>query len=80
MFILVYLFVCVCLCVRKNSRNMLENLLGIFRKRRRCDEPQLSTQPNMSYDTDNDEDEDDEKYAHSPEWPGAYISNLQIDR
>ncbi|KRG06069.1 BAG family molecular chaperone regulator 2 isoform X2 [Drosophila mojavensis] len=60
---------------------MLENFLGIFRKRRRCDEPRLATQPNVNYDTgDNNEDENDEQYARSPEWTGAYISNLQIDR
>lgn len=81
--LVVYLFVYVCVfvCVLENKRGMLENFLGIFRKRRRCDEPRLATQPNVNYDTgDNNEDENDEQYARSPEWTGAYISNLQIDR
>ncbi|KRF85003.1 BAG family molecular chaperone regulator 2 isoform X4 [Drosophila virilis] len=58
---------------------MFENLLGIFRKRRRCDE-QLSPQPSSNYDSDEDEYNDDENYAHPAEWTGAYFSNSQIDR
>lgn len=60
---------------------MLENFLGIFRKRRRFNEPRLSTQPNVNYDIDdNNEDENDEQYSPSSEETGPYISNLQIDR
>lgn len=67
---------------RKKNR-MFENLLGIFRKRRRFEE-QLPSRNHAnnnydSYDDDvfNDDDDDHDNYA----WTGAHINNsAQIDR
>ncbi|XP_032592025.1 BAG family molecular chaperone regulator 2 isoform X2 [Drosophila grimshawi] len=61
---------------------MFENLLGIFRKRRRCDE-QMPPHPSTNCESDNDEEEytDDENYAHPADWTaGAYKNSTQIDR
>ncbi|XP_034109160.1 BAG family molecular chaperone regulator 2 isoform X2 [Drosophila albomicans] len=62
---------------------MFENLLGIFRKRRRCEEEHLPSDPrtsiNNNYDS-NDENDDVDDVECPAAWNGAHINNLQIDR
>lgn len=81
--VLVVVYLCVLLVLVRQKIKMFENLLGIFRKRRRFEEQLPPRTPaNNNYDNyDDDEYDDDDNDHDNYAWTGAHINNTtQIDR